>query len=126
MTAQPILAPQDHADRPDDIAVCGGPRCGVLMTYREHRYPGDFLAIRATRTRCNECSRHGGKGRDGGKSAAVIEDIEFLLAIGENVFQIMPRVGYRNLATLYRLLKRHGREDLIGRLQDSTGDEDQR
>jgi hypothetical protein len=50
--------------------------------------------------------------------------MEFLLAVGENVHQIAPRVGYRNMTTMYRLLKRRGRVDLIERLQATVADVD--
>jgi hypothetical protein len=92
------------------------------MLYPEHRAPDDFLVVRATSTRCSGCSRHGGKGPDGGKTAGVIEDLEFLLAIGENAYQIGPRLGYRSLPSLYRLLARRGRRDLMERLLETVED----
>lgn len=124
MGAQSSLKSRAPEASPDEIAVCSGPGCGVLMIYREHRLPGSFLALRASFSRCVGCTKHGGKGPDGSRTAAVIEDVEFLLAVGENAYQIAPRVGYRSLPTMYRLLKRRGREDLIVGLLASVADAD--
>lgn len=116
------LRPHAAKALPGEIVACSGPGCGVLMVYPEYRLTDDFLAIRATVSRCTGCSKHGGKGADGCKSAGVIEDLEFLLAAGENAHQIAPRVGYRSLPSLYRMLSRRGRKDLTVRLLASIED----
>lgn len=44
--------------------------------------------------------------------AALVEDVQWLLASGESTWQIATRLGYRQRASLERALMRAGRDDL--------------
>ncbi|MGO1563153.1 MAG: hypothetical protein ACTHW7_15160 [Actinomycetaceae bacterium] len=46
------------------------------------------------------------------RMAAVVEDVEWMLAGGEHPDRIVPRVGYRSLDSLTKRLEAVGRNDL--------------
>lgn len=52
---------------------------------------------------------------------AVVEDVEWMLATGENLIGVMRRLGYRHEASLERLLLRAGRGELMTQLRDRAG-----
>lgn len=51
------------------------------------------------------------------RAADLIEDVEFLISLGEWPERIAHRCGYRNVDTLTTALNRYGRRDLTARMQ---------
>lgn len=56
------------------------------------------------------------------RTAALIEDAEWLAAVGEGLTQATRRLGYRDHETLRRTLSRAGRIDLYRAFADREGE----
>lgn len=59
--------------------------------------------------------------RERHKLRAVVEDVEFMLATGENINGVMRRLGYASEGSLERMLLRAGRGDLMTKLRARAG-----